>query len=127
MDKNLIQTFKIPKKILKKYENPLIPGWDLDSKYDFWSIKNIEIAGRKGKEIYFTDLIIESNYMGFYFMPIYSDTPLKKIFSPDLLKLLKGKSCFHIKKLDKNLEKQINEALKIGYKLYKKKRMDLTN
>jgi len=54
-------------------------------------------------------------------MPIYVDTSLREVFKPELLKLLKGKSCFHIKKLDSQLEKQIEDALKKGYDLYKKR------
>jgi len=38
---------------------------------------------------------------------------------PDLRKLLKGKSCFHIKKLDENLVNQIETALKEGLNYYK--------
>jgi hypothetical protein len=52
-------------------------------------------------------------------MPIYADTDLKGLFEPELLKLLKGKSCFHIKELDAKLEKQIRRALKVGFGLYK--------
>ncbi len=119
--KELVKIFKKLKKILKKYENPLKPKLDLDSKYDLWSFKNIEIAGRKRKEIYFAGLIIQSNYVGFYYMPIYTDTSLEKVFKPELLRLLKGKSCFHIKSLDNQLEIQIEDALKKGYSLYKKR------
>lgn len=54
-------------------------------------------------------------------MPIYTDTSFEKVFKPELLKLLKGKSCFHIKSLDKQLELQIEDALKKGYNLYKKR------
>ena len=78
------------------------------------------IDGRKRKEVFFAGLIIQKSYVGFYFMPIYTDTDLKEIFKPELLKLLKGKSCFHIKKLDDELKRQIEEALEIGYELYKK-------
>jgi len=39
MEKDLIKIFKRLKKILKKYENPLIAKFDLDSKYDLWSKK----------------------------------------------------------------------------------------
>ena len=74
---------------------------------------------RKRKEIYFAGLIIQSNYVGLYYMPIYVDTKLENVFEPELLSLLKGKSCFHIKKLDTNLERQITKALNLGYKLYK--------
>ena len=117
----LVKIFKKLKKILKKYEKPLKPKFDLDSKYDLWSFKDLEIAGRKRKEVYFAGLIIQSNYVGFYYMPIYTDTKLKSVFQPELLSLLKGKSCFHIKELNPELEKQIEKALKIGYALYKKR------
>ena len=121
LQKNLVNTYHRLKKILKNYENPLVSKFDLDSKYDLWSIKNIKINGKQKKEIYFAGLIIQSNYVGFYYMPIYTDIQLKKLLKPDLLRLLKGKSCFHIKKMDENLEKQIDKALKQGYELYKKK------
>lgn len=128
MEKDLIKIYKRLKKILKKYENPLKPKMDLDSKsrrdefsYDLWSIKDVEIAGRKRKEVFFAGLIIQSKYVGFYYMPVYVDTSLTEVFKPELLKLLKGKSCFHIKSLDEKLEKQIAAALKKGYSLYKKR------
>jgi len=117
----LIKIFKKLKSILKKYEKKFTAKWDLDSKYDLWSIKDIEIAGRKRKEVYFAGLIIQSNYVGFYYMPIYTDTKLKDVFGEELLNTLKGKSCFHIKELTSKIEKQIKKALKVGYKLYQKR------
>lgn len=119
--KKLIKIFKRLKTILKKYEDPLKPKFDLDSKYDLWSFKNVEIAGRKRKEVSFASIIIQSNYVGFYYMPIYTDTLFQEVFEPELLKLLKGKTCFHIKELTPELEKQIVKALDIGYDLYKKR------
>lgn len=121
MEKDLIKIFNRLKKVLKKFEDPLKPKFDLDSKYDLWSFKDLVIAGRKRKEVYFAGLIIQSKYAGLYYMPIYTDTSLKDVFKPELLKLLKGKSCFHIKQLDAGLEKQIEEALEKGYELYKKR------
>ncbi len=121
VERDLIIIFKRLKKILKKYEDPLIAKFDLDSKYDLWSIKDVVIAGKKKKEVFFTSIIIQSKYVGFYYMPIYTDIQLKKTFNPELLKLLKGKSCFHVKVLDESLEQQIDEALKIGHELYRKR------
>lgn len=121
MQDKLVPIFKKLKKLLKKYEKNLKPKFDLDSKYDLWSFGDFEIANRKRKEIYFAGLIIQSSYVGFYYMPVYTNVKLKDVFEPELLKLLKGKSCFHIKKLDANLEKQIENALCIGYKLYIKR------
>ena len=117
----LVGIFKRLKKMLKRYEDPLVPKFDLDNKYDLWSKKDVVITNRKRKEVYFAGLIIQSSYVGFYYMPVYAKSALKKFFKPELLKLLKGKSCFHIKKLDSKLEKQISDALKRGYALYKKR------
>ena len=119
LNSELIEVYKRLKEILKQYENPLTPKFDFDSRYDLWSVKDLVIDGRKRKEVSFAALIIQSNYVGFYFMPIYTNVDLKSVFGPELLKLLKGKSCFHIKKLNDVLEKQIIEALDLGYSLYK--------
>ena len=92
--------FQSLKDLLSPYAPPLVPKMDDASHYDLWSIKDLVIEGRKRKEVYFAGLIIQKGYVGFYFMPVYADTDLKAVFAPELLKLLKGKSCFHIKKLD---------------------------
>ena len=57
----------------------------------------------------------------FYFMPVYADPSLKSQLHPQLVKCLKGKSCFHIKKNDPELMEQVKEALKVGYESFKKK------
>lgn len=119
MQDSLVDTFQKLKAILKEYEGLFTPKFALDSKYDLWSIKDVEIEGRKRKEVYFAGLIIQSKYVGFYYMPIYADTDLKEVFEPELLSLLKGRSCFHIKQLDTKLEGQIRKALKTGFELYK--------
>ncbi|MBE0538524.1 MAG: DUF1801 domain-containing protein [Ignavibacterium sp.] len=109
------------KKLMKRYEPPFTARNDFGSRYELWSEKEIKLDGRKRKEIYFAGLIIQSAYVGFYYMPIYVDTTLKEIFETELLSTLKGKSCFHIKKLDKKLLSQIKKSLDAGFKLYKKR------
>jgi len=114
------EIFKQLKGVLKKYEPPFIAKSDFDSRYELWSVKDVEFAGRKRKEVFFAGLIIQSNYVGFYYMPVYIDTTVKKLFKKELLSLLKGKSCFHIKKMDSELLGQIKESLELGYELYRK-------
>lgn len=106
--------------MLKKYGLPFIAKSDYDSRHELWSIRDIEIARRTRKEVFFAGLIIQSNYVGFFYMPIYAHNGLKKVFKKELLATLKGKSCFHIKKLDGTLKMQIRQALEIGYKFYTK-------
>ncbi len=119
--KKLIKIFNELKLILKGFEGPFKPKFDLDSKYDLWSFKDVEIAGRKRKEVSFVSIIIQSSYVGLYYMPIYTDIKLQDVFKPELLKLLKGKTCFHIQELNAELKTQIHEALEIGYALYQKR------
>ena len=122
MEENLYQIFQRLKATLMMFEKPtMAPKIDLDSRYELWSQKDVVINGRRRREVFFAALIIQSNYVGFYFMPVYIDTSLKEVFAPELLKLLKGKSCFHIKQLDENLENRIFDALRKGYDLYKQR------
>jgi len=51
---------------MKRYAPPFIARCDFESRYELWSEKDIEIEGRKRKEIYFVGLVIQSNYVGFY-------------------------------------------------------------
>lgn len=83
------------------------------------SEKPVVIDGRKKDELWFAGALIQKGYVGFYYMPIYVNKKLKDIFKPELLKCLKGKSCFHIKKNDPLIMDQIKESLKIGYNCYK--------
>ena len=55
-------------------------------------------------------------------MPIYCNNNGKvgAALSWDLLQHLKGKACFHIKGVDKDLLQHIKYAMKIGYEAYKK-------
>jgi len=51
---------------------------------------------------------------------IFLSTHVKKFqwISEDLRNCLKGKSCFHIKKLSADLEKEIAEMIEVGREIY---------
>jgi hypothetical protein len=121
MEDNRAKIFRELKKFMKKYEHPFVAKINDDSHYDLWSIKDVDIAGRKRKEVYFAGLAIQSSYVGFYYMPIYPGFGLEKLLKKELVSTFKGKACFHIKKLDKILLAQIGEAPQIGFKVCKKK------
>ena len=113
--------FTTVKKEMAVYQPPLQPKNDLERNYDLWSFKDLVIEGRKYKEVYFAGIVIRKDYVGFYYMPVYAEPNIKALFKPELLKLLKGKSCFHIKKLDEVLLGQIREALDAGFKQYRER------
>ncbi|MNK09503.1 hypothetical protein D3C87_274650 [compost metagenome] len=92
-----------------------------ETNYDLWSDMEVVAFGKKRNEMYFAAVTIRKDYVGFYYMPVYAEPEMKNVFDPALLKLLKGKSCFHIKKLDESLLAHIEDALAEGYRLYKEK------
>ncbi len=117
----LLDIFHAVKKEVKPYEKGSVKARiDIEGKYDLWSEKAVEAFGRKYPAMAFASVILQSTYVGFYFMPVYGSEKVKEQIQPDLLKTLKGKACFHIKTTDKELMKQIKAALKVGYDGYKK-------
>ncbi len=120
MKTDLIEIFQTIRAAMQPYEtlgfNSRINS---DKDYDLWSDKNVVLLGKQRNEIYFAGLKIMKSSVTLHFMLIYTNPEIKELLHPDLLKLLKGKSCFHFKKLDETLMEQIAQALDIGYKTYK--------
>jgi hypothetical protein len=92
-----------------------------DGQVSLISKKPQEIAAKQVDETWFCGALVQKGYVGFYFMPAYVTPEIKAELAPGLLKCLKGKSCFHIRKIDEQLSAEIDDALKKGYALYRKK------
>ena len=114
----LDQLFRDVKALLTPYAQHFSVRMDRPHRYELWSEKAVVIAGRKRKEVFFASIIVQSNYLGFYFMPVYADKDLEKVFSPLLCALKRGKSCFHLKNSEHRLLEDLRTALKAGYGLY---------
>ncbi len=118
----LIPIFNTIKSLMKQYVKGTIKErGEKPGIYNLVSEKNTETAGRKFDEIYFASIIIQKGFVGFYYMPVYSVEGVREQLKPELLKCLKGKACFHIKKDDPAITEGIKEALKTGYDCYKKR------
>jgi hypothetical protein len=108
------------KSILSRYSPPLTAKVDTPRRYELYSIKDLVIAGRKRSEVYFAGAIIQKSFVGFYFMPIYSNPDFVEALDPELKKCIKGKACFNIKSADERLFKQIEKMTRDGFKMYKR-------
>ncbi|MCW3114191.1 MAG: hypothetical protein JWR18_2587 [Segetibacter sp.] len=118
----LVQIFDTIKAIMKPYvKGSIEEAGEKPGLYGLISKKPFETDGRKFDEVYFAGIIVQKGYVGFYYMPIYCYETLKSQLKPELLKCLKGKTCFYIKKNDPVLFKQIDEALAVGYESYQKR------
>ena len=125
-EEELDRIFNTLKIIMEKYSPPFsvkTPSEALKKKrsYELTSYKNVVIAGRPRDEVYFAGLILQKNYVGFYYMLAYADPDVKAELSPEFLSLLKGKTCFHIKSTDKPILDQVKKALDLGLKGYKER------
>src|SRR5579883_2966455 len=65
--------------------------------------------------------ILQKGYVGLYLMCICMNEEVKRKISPALLKLLQGKTCFHLKSLDEGLKKDIEAALALGTQAYRER------
>jgi hypothetical protein len=117
----LKEVFDNLKPLLSVYQPPLIAIADYESRYELYTGKPVTIDGRQKSTLAFSALIIQTGYVGFYFMPIYANPTLISTLKPELLKTLKGKSCFHIKKIDEEVLNQIKQLLELGFNEYKKR------
>jgi hypothetical protein len=90
--------------------------------------ETLELCGLKetmqGKQkvdgFYFASAVLKPKDCRLYFFPIYTHTAAFEHISPTLRKMLKGKSCFHLKKLNAELQSEISLMLKTGLELYQK-------
>ena len=117
-NEDLLPLFAEVKELLDPYVQRLTARKDEPGYFDLWSEKDIVIDGRKRTDVYFCGVVIQKTYVGFYFMPLYADDDLSSVFGPDLLATLKGKSCFHLKRMTPELRQQIVDALDAGWRLY---------
>lgn len=90
--------------------------------------KTFEAAGTipamQGKQkvdgYYFASVMPKPKDVRLYFFPIYTHADAFSDVSDELRKCLKGKSCFHVKKLSPELESEFDNMIKKGAELYKK-------
>lgn len=79
--------------------------------------EEVEVFGKK-RRVYLAGIIKQKSYVGFYFMPIYSD-PDEFTLTNELKKTLHGKTCFYVK--DMSLLKQLDDLLGEGKRVYREK------
>lgn len=82
------------------------------------------IEAMQGKQrvdgYYFGSVVPKPKDIRLYYFPIYTHVKKFNWISEELRKCLKGKSCFHIKKLNESLSAEIAKMIQIGIEIYKK-------
>jgi len=109
--------------LLKKYMPPLKVRKEDDNVFEVAGTKEAVQGRQKVDGYYFSSVIPKPRDIRLYYFPIYTHAKKFAWISDDLRKCLKGKSCFHIKKLDENLEAEIAKMIQLGIELYEKEEL----
>ncbi|MCG8388546.1 MAG: hypothetical protein MJA30_23550 [Cytophagales bacterium] len=117
MDTELQRTEKTLRSLMLRHVPPLTARVNKTSQLEMAGTKEAMQGRQKVDGFYFGSIIPKPKDIRLYFFPIYTH-PTEFTLSPSLQKCLKGKSCFHIKKLTEELEEEINTMITKGVSLY---------
>ena len=112
--------FKKIRTILEGFESSTLKGRGNDKKYEMSGTKDIVYMNREFKGMFFAAVMIQKGFVSLHYFPIYCNPKLIAEVPDNLKKLLKGKSCFNIKKDDPEIYKSIKTLIKSGKAFYKK-------
>ena len=104
--------------ILKYHIGPLRVRDDNDKKLEVCGTIEAMQGKQKVDGYYFASVIPKPKDCRLYFFPIYTHVDQFEL-SEGLKKMLKGKSCFHIKKMSPEIEEEIRSMVAKGVELYK--------
>lgn len=120
----LVNVFNHLKTLLQVYEPELRVIKDLEGRYELEFDKSYTVRSERTGKIttkqgmYFAGIIIQSNYVGLYFMPIYGYPDEFADLPKWLKRTLKGKSCFHFTSWQDAYTTDVAKMLKEGYRLF---------
>ena len=117
---NKAEIFKQIRSVMINFTPPLAVIKDTEKVFELTATKTVEFMGKKREGVYFGAVMVKGGFVGFYLMTIYAQPGLVQKLGSELRKLLKGKSCFHIKKITPELLDQIKEAMETGIEGYRK-------
>ena len=104
--------------LLKEYLGPLRVRKE--------TYENFEVCGTieamQGKQkvdgYYFASVVPKAKDVRLYFFPVYTHKEQIGSLSDSWQKALKGKSCFHVKKLDENMIRELKDLIGRSVALY---------
>lgn len=112
---------EIRESLVSQFQDFLPPLKVRKSSYECYELSGT-IKAMQGKQevdgFYFATVVPKPKDIRLYFFPIYTHVAEYGLLSDELKKCLKGKSCFHIKKLSDQMEAEIKGMIQKGVDLY---------
>lgn len=112
---------EIRERLVAQFQDFLVPLKVRKSGYECYELSGKKKAMQGKQEVdgfYFASVVPKPKDVRLYFFPIYTHAEEYGALSDELKKCLKGKSCFHIKKLSEHMEAEIKEMIQKGVDLY---------
>lgn len=106
---------------LKKYTPPMIASKGSEKGFELIGNKPVPYGSTKKiiPGMFFAGVGHAKDSVTFHFFPCYMNEEILDV-APSLVKKLKGKTCFHFKKVEDVNEKELNALLKKGVSAWKK-------
>lgn len=104
--------------ILKEHLDVLKVTADSKDKFEVSGTIEAMQGKKKVDGIYFSTVVPKPKDVRFYFFPTYSHKEQLGELPDNLKKALKGKSCFHVKYMDNELEDNLKKLVQKSVKLY---------
>lgn len=104
--------------ILKEHVGVLKITAESEDKFEVCGTIEAMQGKKKVDGIYFSSVVPKPKDVRFYFFPAYTHKEQLGELSENLQKALKGKSCFHIKKMDDELESNLKDLVQKSISLY---------
>lgn len=120
MVKDTAEIRKRLKGILESQLGPLRVRVDKESNFEVAGTIPVMQGKKKVDGFYFSSLVPKPKDVRFYFFPAYTHPEAFNDLSESMQKFKKGKSCFHVKYLDEDLEKEIQGMVEKAVEIYKK-------
>jgi hypothetical protein len=113
--------FNSIKSCLQNCTPPMVVSKDKASVFELIGNKPIPYGSKKVivPGMYFSSVVMRKDMISFYFFPMYFHTEEFTGLIPTMVKTLKGKTCFNIKKAEQVNEKELMQMLQKGVKAWK--------
>lgn len=105
--------------ILDNYKKSLKVTLNTPEKYEVSGTLKVMQGKKEVDGIYFASVVPKPKDVRFYFFPTYTHKDLIGELPENLKNALKGKSCFHIKKMDEEFENNLRDLVAKSVQLYK--------
>lgn len=104
--------------MLKEHSSVLKVKADTEDKFEVSGTVETMQGKQKVDGIYFSTVLMKPKDVRFYFFPAYTHKDQLGELPDNVKKFLKGKSCFHVKQMDDDIEQNFKSLIDKSVELY---------